>query len=55
MSVTERLGARRRRHAELSDAIERAERAPGMDRLHIVDLKKQKLALKQEIAAIETQ
>ena len=42
----------KRKHQHLSDAVEEAQRAPGMDDLHIAELKKQKLRLKEEIVRL---
>jgi len=49
MSVTAHLEELRRKHRTLSEEVEKAQRSPGIDDLHIARLKKQKLALKQEI------
>ena len=40
----------KRRHAHLSSEVETMQRAPGTDALAIASMKKQKLALKEEIA-----
>jgi len=49
MSLTSHLTELKRKHQTLSDAVEEAQRAPGVDALEIVELKKQKLRLKEEI------
>lgn len=54
MSLSSHLQELKRKHADLSNAVEHAQRAPGMDDLEIAELKKQKLRLKEEIARLET-
>ncbi len=49
MSLTSHLQELKRKHQNLSDAVEHAQRAPGSDDLQIADMKKQKLKLKEEI------
>lgn len=49
MSLTSHLQELRRKHEALSLEVEEAQRHPGADALHIADLKKQKLKLKEEI------
>ena len=49
MSLTTHLEELRRKHEDLSRQVEAETRAPGSDSLVITDLKKRKLALKQEI------
>ena len=49
MSMTSHLQELRRKHAMLSDRVEQAQRNPGSDAAVIMDLKKQKLRLKDEI------
>ena len=49
MSMTSHLQELRRKHAMLSDRVEQAQRNPGSDAAVIMDLKKQKLRLKEEI------
>ena len=48
---THHLKALRRKHSELEDAIRLAEQSPATDDLHIRDLKKRKLAIKDEMEA----
>ena len=43
----------RRKHQVLSDRVEQAQRSPAFDDLQIVELKKQKLRLKEEIARLQ--
>ncbi|MCB1388865.1 MAG: DUF465 domain-containing protein [Rhodobacteraceae bacterium] len=52
MSLTSHLQELRRRHQALSDQVEEAQRAPGVDDLAIAELKKQKLRLKEEITRL---
>jgi hypothetical protein len=52
MSLNSHLEELRRKHQSLSEAVEEAERSPGVDHLVIADLKKQKLKLKEEIARL---
>ena len=49
MSLNAHLSELKRKHQTLSDEVEQAQRAPGVDDLHVVNLKKQKLKLKEEI------
>lgn len=49
MSVSAHLSELKKKHASLSLQVEEAQRAPGIDDLHIAQLKKQKLKLKEEI------
>jgi hypothetical protein len=49
MSLTSHLQELKRKHQNLSDAVEQAQRAPGSNDLQIADMKKQKLRLKEEI------
>ena len=42
----------RRKHQALSDRVEQAQRSPATDDLAIVELKKQKLRLKEEITRL---
>jgi hypothetical protein len=52
MTIASHLQELRRKHEQLSEMVEREQRAPGSDGLHIADLKKQKLKLKEEIARL---
>ena len=49
MSVASRIQELKRKHKSLSDAVEAAQIAPAADSLEIAALKRQKLALKEEI------
>lgn len=52
MSLTSHLEELKKKHASLSDAVEMAQRSPGVDDLEIAKLKKQKLHLKEEISRL---
>lgn len=54
MSLTSRLQELRRRHEALSLKVEQAQRAPGIDDLAVVEMKREKLRLKEEIARLAT-
>lgn len=49
MALSSHLQELKRKHQNLSEAVEQAQRAPGSDDLEIANLKKQKLRLKEEI------
>lgn len=49
MSLSSHITELRRKHEHLSEQVEMAQRSPGIDDLHISELKKQKLRLKEEI------
>ena len=52
MSLNAHLDQLKKKHETLSDKVEKAQRAPGSDDLHVAELKKQKLRLKEEIARL---
>ncbi|MGH1369680.1 MAG: YdcH family protein [Maritimibacter sp.] len=52
MTMTSRLQELRRKHADLSDQVEVAQRSPGVPDAEIVEMKKQKLRLKEEMSRI---
>jgi hypothetical protein len=52
MSLTSHLQELKRKHDSLSDAVEKAQRSPGVDGLEVVRLKKEKLHLKEEITRL---
>lgn len=52
MSLGSHLQELRRKHQNLSDAVEAAQRKPGTDDLQIADMKKQKLRIKEEITRL---
>ncbi|MGJ8603445.1 MAG: YdcH family protein [Marivita sp.] len=49
MSLTSHLQELKRKHQNLSEEVEQAQRAPGVDDLAVASMKKQKLRLKEEI------
>lgn len=49
MSLNAHLTELKKKHHSLSTQVEAAQRSPGVDDLQVVDLKKQKLKLKEEI------
>ena len=52
MSVVSRINELKRKHAALSNAVDQAQKSPSIDTLQIAALKKEKLALKQEIQTL---
>lgn len=52
MSMTSHLQELRRKHENLSTAVEVEQRSPGASDLKIADLKRQKLRLKEEISRL---
>ncbi len=54
MTIASHLAELRKKHENLSEMVELAQRSPGTDDLQIADLKKQKLRLKEEIARLST-
>lgn len=49
MSLNARLETLKKKHRDMSEEIEQAQRAPGIDDLKVADMKKQKMRLKEEI------
>ena len=54
MSLSSHLIELKKKHQHLSSEIEEGQRAPGVDGLHLAELKKQKLKLKEEIERLTT-
>lgn len=54
MNLTSRLQELRRKHEALSAKVEAAQRSPGIPDVEIVEMKKQKLRLKEEISRLAT-
>ncbi len=52
MSLSSHIEELRRKHENLSDKVESAQRSPGVSDLEIAELKKQKLRLKEEIVRL---
>ncbi len=55
MSLSSHLQELKKKHQDLSAAVELAQRAPSTDGLQIAKLKKQKLKLKEEIARLSSE
>jgi len=53
MTIASHIAELKRKHETLSTAVEKAQRAPGIDDLHVAELKKQKLKLKEEISRLQ--
>ena len=49
MTLTSHIAELKRKHRDLSEAVEAAQRSPGTDDLNIAQMKKRKLALKEQI------
>lgn len=49
MTISSHVSELKRKHDALSQRVEEAQRSPGSDDLTVVELKKQKLRLKEEI------
>ena len=52
MSLNSHLQELRKKHQNLSEAVEEAQRSPSVDQLAIADMKKQKLRIKEEISRL---
>ncbi|SHE90486.1 hypothetical protein BDE40_2280 [Litoreibacter halocynthiae] len=50
MTISSHVSELKRKHDALSQRVEEAQRSPGSDDLTVVELKKQKLRLKEEIS-----
>ena len=55
MSLTSHLNERKKKHDQLSEAVELAQRSPATDDLEIAQMKKKKLQLKEESNRIESE
>jgi len=53
MTVTSHVEQLRRKHQTLSEEVAEAQRNVGVDSLRVVELKKQKLRLKEEIERLQ--
>ncbi len=53
MTVAEHVDALRAKHATLKSAVEQENQRPHPDDLHIAELKREKLRIKDEIARLE--
>lgn len=54
MALNAHLETLKRKHQEMSEAVETAQRAPGVDDLEVASMKKEKLRLKEEIARLSS-
>lgn len=52
MSLNAHLDTLKKKHHDMSEAIEVAQRSPGMDGLKVADMKKQKMRLKEQITRL---
>ena len=52
MTVSAHVQELRKKHQNLSEMVEQAQRSPGADPLEIAQLKKQKLRIKEEITRL---
>lgn len=52
MSLHAHLQELQKKHRNLSEQVEQAQRSPGVDDLYIADMKKQKLRIKEEITRL---
>lgn len=52
MSVSSHLIELKRKHEALSTQVEEAQRSPAVDNLSVIELKKRKLRLKEEISRL---
>lgn len=52
MSLSSHLEELKKKHQHLSDAVEHAQRSPGTDDIEIVQMKKQKLQIKEQITRL---
>ncbi|HBM60784.1 YdcH family protein [Salipiger marinus] len=55
MSVTSHLQELKKKHQHLSTTVEQMQRSPGVDDLHVANLKKQKLRIKEQITRLSSQ
>jgi len=54
MAFDAHLETLKRKHREMSEAVEEAQRAPGIDDLQVAHMKKEKLRLKEEISRLSS-
>ena len=54
MSLSSHLEQLKKKHSHLSAEVEAAQRAPGTQDLHIAELKKEKVRLKEEITRLSS-
>ncbi|MEO6298223.1 MAG: DUF465 domain-containing protein [Paracoccaceae bacterium] len=54
MTVASHIAELKRKHENLSEAVVQAQRAPSIDDLHIAEMKKQKLKIKEQISRLQS-
>ncbi|MGJ8544261.1 MAG: YdcH family protein [Sulfitobacter sp.] len=54
MALNAHLEALKNKHHKISEAVEAAQRAPGVDDLQVASMKKEKLRLKEEISRLSS-
>ena len=54
MALNAHLETLKKKHREMSEAVENAQRAPGIDDLEVATMKKEKLRLKEEILRLSS-
>ena len=54
MALNAHLETLRRKHREMSEAVESAQRSPGSDDLQVATMKKEKMRLKDEITRLSS-
>ena len=52
MTVASHIVELKKKHEHLSDMVQQAQRSPATDDLHVADLKKQKMKIKEEITRL---
>jgi hypothetical protein len=52
MTLNSRIAELQRKHMSLSQAVEIAQKSPALDQLHVTELKKKTLLLKEEISRL---
>ena len=52
MALNSHLETLKRKHQDMSEAVESAQRSPGFDDLKVATMKKEKLRLKEEITRL---
>lgn len=54
MALNAHLETLKQKHQNMSDAVESAQRSPGIDDLEVATMKKEKLRLKEEIMRLSS-
>ncbi len=55
MSLSSHLHELKKKHAHLSEEVERTQRMPGVDGLKVAEMKRRKLQLKEEIQRLSSE